>query len=153
MLISSWLLCPPINVRVWLQNTAYISLNSTSQLHFGPLHEKRKKILTTDKNEKQNWGRIFFYPAALDSHFISSRNKFPPPTFCLLWESEKRRWECFHRKSVSTNGHKLNLEHRAVVVAKWLERRPRNQEVSSSNPPGARAFFSSSSIIAMAECP
>ena len=32
----------------------------------------------------------------------------------------------------------------AVVVAKLLERRTHNQEVPSSNPPGARVFFSSS---------
>ena len=35
----------------------------------------------------------------------------------------------------------------AVVVAKWLDQRPRNLEVPSSNPPGAWAFSSSSSSI------
>ena len=30
-----------------------------------------------------------------------------------------------------------------MVAAKWLEQRPHNLEVPSSNPPGARAFFSS----------
>ena len=34
----------------------------------------------------------------------------------------------------------------AVVVVKWLEHQPRNLEVPTSNPPGARAFFSFSSI-------
>ena len=34
----------------------------------------------------------------------------------------------------------------AVVVAKWLERWPHNLEVPSSNPPGARDFFSSSRV-------
>ena len=34
----------------------------------------------------------------------------------------------------------------AVVVAKWLELQSLNLEVPSSNPPGARAFFSCSSI-------
>ena len=29
------------------------------------------------------------------------------------------------------------------MAAKWLEQRPHNLEVLSSNPPGARAFFSS----------
>ena len=33
-----------------------------------------------------------------------------------------------------------------VVVAKWLELWPHKFEVPSSNPPGAKAFFSSSSI-------
>ena len=34
-LITSWLIRPPINVRVWLQNTAFILLNSTSQVILG----------------------------------------------------------------------------------------------------------------------
>ena len=32
---------------------------------------------------------------------------------------------------------------RAVVVAKWLEQWSRNPKVPSSNPSGAKAFFSS----------
>ena len=39
------------------------------------------------------------------------------------------------------------MAKKAVVEAKWLDRRPCNLEVLSSNPLGARAFFYSSSSI------
>ena len=42
--------------------------------------------------------------------------------------------------------------YRAVVVAKWLEQRSRNQEVPSSNPPGA-TDFSLLLLLSVAECP
>ena len=56
-------------------------------------------------------------------------------------------WETSATTLHETNWFIKHLSKRAVVVAKWLEWQPRKLEVLSSNPPGVRAFFSSSSFI------